>query len=154
MQLQRKILLVRRERTVVHFFHKHRWLLRSKEHGVVARKTLVRAERRLARTMRQIARLRHALRAQRIRTLRLAPPKVAICAVFKGYCAQAVDVARCESRLTTTAQNGEYLGLFQMGFTARQLFGHGPTALAQSVAAHKYFVSTGRDWSPWSCKPY
>jgi hypothetical protein len=128
-------------------------LLRSKVNGVVARKTFVHAERRLARTVWQISRLREALRAQVVRKLRSAPPRVAICAVFKHFCAQAVDVAWCESRLSTTAQNGQYLGLFQMGFTARRAFGHGPNALAQSIAAHRYFVSSGRDWSPWSCKP-
>jgi hypothetical protein len=152
-QLDRKLRLLRKERSTIHFFRTHRWLLRSKEHHVVARKTFVLAERRLARTMRQITRLRHALRRQEIRKLRLAPPKVVICAIFKGNCKQAVDVAWCESRLNTTAQNGEYLGLFQMGSTARELFGHGATALAQSVAAHRYFVYSGRDWSPWSCKP-
>lgn len=152
-QLERKLVLMHKERSVVRFFKSHRWLLRSQEHRVVARKTFVRAERRLARTMRQITRLHHALRMQETRKLRRAPPKVAICAVFKGDCEQAVDVAWCESRLNTTAQNGQYLGLFQMGYTARRVFGHGATAFAQSVAAHRYFVYAGRDWSPWSCKP-
>jgi hypothetical protein len=152
-QLDRKLLLVRKERSVVHFFRTHRSLLRSREHGVVARKTFVRAERRLARTLRQVRRLRHALDIQAMRKLQSAPPKVAICAIFKHYCAQAVDVAWCESRLSTRAENGQYLGLFQMGYTARRLFGHGASALAQSVAAHRYFVHSGRDWSPWSCKP-
>ena len=152
-QLHRKLRLARRERSVIHFFETHRRLLRSKEHGVVARKTLVRAERRLGRTMRQIRRLRRAVHARQVRSLRAAAPKVAICAVFKRYCAQAVDVAWCESRLRPTAENGQYLGLFQMGYTARRLFGHGETAFAQSIAAHRYFVYSGRDWSPWSCKP-
>jgi hypothetical protein len=152
-QLDHKVRLARKERSVVHFFQAHRWLLRSKEHGVAARKTFVRAERRLARAVDQISQLRYALRAQAVRRLSSAPPRVAICAVFKHYCAQAMDVAWCESRLSTTAQNGQYLGLFQMGFTARHVFGHGPTAFAQSIAAHRYFVSSGRDWSPWSCKP-
>ena len=152
-QLDRKLRLLRKERSTIHFFETHRWLLRSREHHVVARNTFVRAERQLARTIRQITRLRHALHRQETRKLRLAPPKVAICAVFKGDCEQAVDVAWCESRLNTTAQNGQYLGLFQMGYTARQIFGHGATALDQSVAAHRYFIHSGRDWSPWSCKP-
>jgi len=65
----------------------------------------------------------------------------------------ALSVARCESGLTTRARNGEYLGLFQMGSTERRLFGHGATAIAQARAAHRYFVYSGRDWSPWSCKP-
>jgi hypothetical protein len=152
-QLQRQLRLARRERSVIHFFETHRWLLRSREHGVVARKTLVRAERRLHRTMHQITRLRRTLHMRQVRALRSASPKVAICAVFKRYCTQAVDVAWCESRLHTGAQNGQYLGLFQMGYTARRLFGHGPTALAQSIAAHRYFEYSGRNWGPWSCKP-
>jgi hypothetical protein len=153
-QLDRKIRLACKQRSVVDFFQTHRWLLRSKAHGVAARKKFVHAEHRLARTVRQISRLRHVLRAQVVRKLRAAPPKVVICAVFKRYCAQAVDVAWCESRLSTTAENGQYLGLFQMGFTARHVFGHGQTAFAQTIAAHRYFVYSGRDWSPWSCKPY
>ena len=51
------------------------------------------------------------------------------------------------------AQNGQYLGLFQMGSSERRLFGHGETAHQQALAAHRYFVVSGRDWSPWSCKP-
>ena len=61
-------------------------------------------------------------------------------------------MAWCESRLDTTAQNGQYLGLFQMGSSERRLFGHGDTAHEQAVAAHRYFVRSGRDWSPWSCR--
>jgi hypothetical protein len=152
-QLERELRALHRERSVIHFFQRHRWLLRSREQGVVARRALVRAERRMACTTRHLVRLRHALRAQAVRKLRAAPPKVVICAVFKHYCGQALDVAWCESRLNTTAQNGQYLGLFQMGYTARRLFGHGPTAFAQSIAAHRYFVYSGRTWGPWSCKP-
>ena len=60
----------------------------------------------------------------------------------------------CESGYRTTAQNGQYRGLFQMGSSERQLFGHGVSALAQAQAAYRYFVRSGRDWSPWSCKPW
>ena len=83
-----------------------------------------------------------------------ASPKVAICEVFGPYCGEALAVSRCESGLTTTAQNGQYLGLFQMGSSERRLFGHGDSALEQAKAAHRYFVRSGRDWSPWSCKPW
>ena len=152
-RLERTRNVARKARSVVRFFETHRRLLRSKEHGVVARKTLVRALSRLSRATKQIARLRHALHAQRLRTLRRAPPKQAICQVFRRYCGDAVDVAWCESRLRPTAQNGQYLGLFQMGYTARRRFGHGHTPRAQAIAAHRYFVYSGRDWSPWSCKP-
>lgn len=78
-----------------------------------------------------------------------------ICGVFgPRYCSQALRVARCESGLSVYAHNGQYLGLFQMGSTARRLFGHGSSALEQAKAAHKYFVASGHGWGPWSCKPY
>jgi hypothetical protein len=70
------------------------------------------------------------------------------------YCGQALRVARCESHLRVTARNGQYLGLFQMGSSERRRFGHGATAYKQATAAHRYFVLSGRDWSPWSCKPW
>lgn len=77
-----------------------------------------------------------------------------ICEVFGDrYCGQALRVAWCESRLDTRARNGQYLGLFQMGFSERRRYGHGSDALTQSRAAFKYFVASGKDWSPWSCKP-
>jgi hypothetical protein len=51
--------------------------------------------------------------------------------VFGDYCGQALRVARCESGYRTTAQNGQYLGIFQMGSNERRLFGHGASALDQ-----------------------
>ena len=80
-------------------------------------------------------------------------PEKAICHVFGSYCRQALQVARCESAYRTTAENGQYRGLFQMGSSERQLFGHGMSALEQARAAYRYFVRSGRDWSPWSCRP-
>ena len=99
---------------------------------------------------RRLIRVREA--KQREAHLAKAPPRQAICGVFEQYCRQALAVAWCESRLSTDAQNGQYLGLFQMGSSERRLFGHGETAHEQAVAAHGYFVSSGRDWSPWSCR--
>jgi hypothetical protein len=152
-RLERKLAASRKEKSVIRFFARHHRLLASMEHGAVARKILRRAKHHLAHTMRQIAELRRAIRVRKERLLTGAPPKAAICGVFGGDCKEAVAVAWCESRLRTTAHNGEYLGLFQMGSFAREVYGHGPTARAQAVAAHRYFVSSGRDWSPWSCKP-
>ncbi len=82
-------------------------------------------------------------------------PRKAICYVFGDYCSQALRVSGCETGHTyhIHAQNGQYLGLFQMGSYARSTYGHGYTALEQSRAAYAYFVNSGRDWSPWSCKP-
>jgi len=78
----------------------------------------------------------------------------AICYVFGQYCRQALAVARCESghSYSIHAQNGQYLGMFQMGSSERRIYGHGDTAYEQAVAAHRYFVASGRDWSPWSCR--
>lgn len=70
------------------------------------------------------------------------------------YGDQAVQVAKCESGLTTRAANGQYLGLFQMGSWARSVYGHGSSAWKQSFSAEAYFIASGRDWSPWSCKPW
>jgi hypothetical protein len=81
--------------------------------------------------------------------------KAAIKATFGPYSAQALRVVNCETGGTysTAARNGQYLGLFQMGSYARGRYGHSPTALGQARAAWRYFVESGRDWSPWSCRP-
>lgn len=79
--------------------------------------------------------------------------KRAICSTFGRYCSQALRVARCESGYNVYARNGQYLGLFQMGSNERRIFGHGSTPLAQARAAYRYFVASGKDWSPWSCQP-
>lgn len=81
-------------------------------------------------------------------------PEGAIRFVFREYAAQALGVARCESGHTMTprAHNGQYLGMFQMGAHERRTYGHGPTPLEQARAAHRYFVASGRDWSPWACR--
>lgn len=64
---------------------------------------------------------------------------------------KAFDVVACETGNTydTDAQNGQYLGMFQMGSWERSQFGHGRTAGAQARAAHRYYSISG--WSPWSC---
>jgi hypothetical protein len=154
-RLQRQLDAARKHRSVIHFFRNHRTLMSSADQRVVAQARLRRAVRRLTRVERTIAELRGAIRRLQARRLASAPPKVAICYVFgKRYCRQALAVAWCESRHSTTAQNGQYLGLFQMGSNARSLFGHGQTAHRQARAAHRYFVHSGRDWGPWSCKPW
>jgi hypothetical protein len=77
----------------------------------------------------------------------------AINVTFGRYAGQALSVAYCESRWSTRARNGQYLGLFQMGTYARSRYGHSHTAIGQARAAHRYFVASGRTWGPWSCKP-
>ena len=85
----------------------------------------------------------------------LQEPRNAICHVFGGYCTEALAVSRCESghSHSVNAHNGQYLGMFQMGSSEREKYGHGNTPLEQAVAAYAYFVDSGKDWSPWSCKP-
>lgn len=92
-------------------------------------------------------------------------PDRAILYVFGPvYGPAAVGVAECESdpnrhrdgqvpKGSVWAENGQYLGLFQMGSYARATFGHSSTVIGQVRAAHRYFVASGRDWSPWECQP-
>ena len=151
-RLAQKLVVARKYRGTIRFFKSHRKLLSSRQHRSKAAATLRRAERRLAQLERTIAALRSAILRRDARRLATMPPREAICDVFGTRCREAVAVAWCESRLSTTAQNGQYLGLFQMGSYERELFGHGPTAREQAVAAHRYFVRSGQDWSPWGCR--
>ena len=153
-RLAKKLEAARKYRGTIRFFTNHHRLLTSVQGAVVARAKLRRARLLLAKTTRNIAVIRRALREREASRRAAMSPRVAICHVFRRYCQQAVAVAWCESHLLTTAQNGQYRGLFQMGSTERRLFGHGRTAQQQAIAAHKYFVDSGRDWSPWSCKPW
>jgi hypothetical protein len=92
---------------------------------------------------------------------RLRDPEFAIRHVFGRYADQAISVAACESGdrdgdlspSVTRAHNGQYLGMFQMGSYARSRYGHGDSVLEQVRAAWGYFRDSGKDWSPWSCKP-
>ena len=71
------------------------------------------------------------------------------------YAEQALRVSWCESRFWVWANNGQYLGLFQMGSWERRTFGHSSNnAWVQARAAHRYFVESGRDWSPWACSAW
>lgn len=79
-------------------------------------------------------------------------PQQIICMVFKSQCQQALRVARCEGNFNPYAQNGQYLGTFQMGSYARSVYGHGWTIYEQAVAAYRYYLAAG--WSPWQCSPY
>ena len=151
-QLQRKLDALRKYRETVRFFETHRSLLSSSEHRVDATAAHTYAKRRVQQLTKTVETLRAKVAMRDARLLAGLMPKAAICAVFADHCQEAVAVASCESHLSTSAQNGQYLGLFQMGSYERRLFGHGATAHAQAVAAHRYFVRSGRDWSPWSCR--
>jgi len=147
--------------SVIRFFDTHRWLLsdprfQSEAHlrlGI-ARRSLVESRAGAARARAELGRRKARAQKQRLLSSLQSSPRKAICHVFRSYCGEALRVARCESGYSVSAQNGQYLGLFQMGTSERRIFGHGETALAQAQAAYRYFVRSGRDWSPWSCKPW
>jgi hypothetical protein len=109
-----------------------------------------REHRRLLAVRAELRRQRRALLEHVVRQ-----PRMAITLMFGPYAGQALAVADCETGGTysTGARNGQHAGLFQMGAGERHLYGHGSTPLAQARAAYVYFVVTGRDWSPWTCKP-
>jgi hypothetical protein len=75
--------------------------------------------------------------------------------VFGSRGAEAVSVSGCETghKYNTNASNGQYKGLFQMGDSERATYGDARDALGEILAAHRYFVASGSDWSPWECKP-
>ena len=146
------------DRAVLRFFGSHQWLLSDPRFAAEARRQIALHRRNLARARAQdrarAAARRHKQVVRRLAVARIETPQTVICRVFGPYCGQALRVAHCESGFHTDAQNGQYLGLFQMGTTERRLFGHGLSAGEQANAAHRYFVASGRDWSPWSCKPW
>ena len=157
-RLDRQRQTIRHDRHVLLFFRTHRWLLVSRQDRAAARREIRFHRAQLAWTTRELRQTRRAIAAREQRELAAriaaASPANAIRMVFGRYAADALEVARCESGLSTEAQNGQYLGLFQMGSSERVTYGHGPSAHAQALAAYRYFVSSGRDWSPWGCKPY
>ncbi len=127
-------------RGTVRFFKNHPPASeRGKYEAAWHKKAIVWLKRELAETIRAI--------------LRRASAPFVILSVFGKDGPAALRVAWCESRLYPGAVNGQYLGLFQMGSYARSRYGHGPDAWTQARAAYRYFVDSGRDWSPWSCKP-
>jgi hypothetical protein len=157
-RLTQQLQTIRHDRHVLRFFRAHRWLLAGSLDRAAARRQIRIHRAQLAWATRELRETKRALAARQRRELAArvaaASPANAIRMVFGRYAADALEVARCESGLSTAAQNGQYQGLFQMGSSERDLYGHGPTARAQALAAYRYFMSSGRDWSPWGCKPY
>ena len=151
-RLERKVAALRKYRGTIRFFENRRSLLSAGDQLPQAKSSLVYARKRVRELTKTVASLRAKVDARTAHRVAKLPPRAAICTVFGPYCEEALAVAWCESRFRTTAQNGQYLGLFQMGSHERQLFGHGRNARDQAVAAHRYFVRSGRDWSPWSCR--
>lgn len=165
-KLERHVETLRHNQRVIRFFDRHDWLLTDEQFGAEARRQLSlhrqskKATRRKqsavkAELKRLVTEQKRRDRGRRLAAIRNAPPRAAICEVFgEQHCKDAIAVAHCESRLLTTARNGQYLGLFQMGSSERRRYGHGSTPYQQAQAAHTYFVQSGRDWSPWTCKPW
>jgi hypothetical protein len=157
-QLTRHLATMKKDQQVLTFLEHHKWLLSDPRFQASAQRQLRVHTASLVRVRKKAAVAKLALaqraKARRLAAVAAAKPENVICRVFGSYCREALAVSRCESGLRTTAQNGQYLGLFQMGTTERRLFGHGPSALQQAKAAHKYFVASGHGWGPWSCKPY
>ena len=147
------------EREALRFFSRHQWLLSDPRYAVEARRQIALHRANLSRSLAQsrkqarVAALRRKRLARRFAVAKPETNQHVICRIFGPYCGQALRVSECESGFRTYAQNGQYLGLFQMGVNERRLFGHGPSAEEQVKAAHRYFIASGRDWSPWSCKP-
>jgi len=73
---------------------------------------------------------------------------------------QAWNVADCETGHTFNlyATNGQYKGIFQMGYNERQKFGFAWNYWEQARAAKRYYLYSlkynGYGWEPWSCLPY
>jgi hypothetical protein len=83
---------------------------------------------------------------------------LAFCGKSNSYCgasSEAWAVAYCETggTMSVWANNGQYLGLFQMGSFARSTYGHSHHPWGQARAAAAYWRASGRDWSPWTCQP-
>jgi hypothetical protein len=157
-KLQHHLKTMEKDRQVLRFLDRHRWLLKDPRFESAAKRQLRLHTTSLARTKKlavvtQLTIERRA-KARRIAALHAASPVTAIRTVFGPYWREALAISRCESGLSTSAQNGQYLGLFQMGSSERRLYGHGPTAYEQAQAAHRYFVASGHGWGPWSCKPW
>ncbi len=95
---------------------------------------------------------------RRMRTARVASRRTSsasvpalICRVFGAVCAEAQRIAYTESRYSTSAANGQYLGIFQMGSGERATYatiGY-TTAYQQIVAAHNLYRARG--FEPWTC---
>jgi len=157
-QLTHHLSTMKKDRQVLHFLQSHKWLFSDPRFADSAKRQLRLHTSSLARTQKKAAAAKLALarraKGRHLAAVEASTPRSVICRVFGDHCQEAVAVSRCESGLRTDAQNGQYLGLFQMGSNERRIFGHGPSAIEQATAAHRYFVASGSDWSPWSCKPW
>lgn len=88
--------------------------------------------------------------------------KRAVCYYFGKECKNAMAVVKCETAGTYSpwATNGQYVNIFQMGYSERKRFGWhsaGSSVWKAAKAAKGYYdyeVRNGKwGWTPWSCKP-
>ena len=153
MQLRHHIWTLRHDQQVIRFFESHRWLLSDPRFQREATRQLESHRRHRAFAQRRIAATRAAVatrqRTCRLAAARLTTPEAVICCIFGEHCKEALAVARCELRLQPWARNGQYLGLFQMGNERAASVRPRRMAADQARAAFRYFVASGRDWSPW-----
>jgi hypothetical protein len=157
-QLTRHLRTMKKDRQVLAFLQNHQWLFSDPRFSASAKRqkrihtlSLVQARQKAAAAKTALA---HRQKVRRLAAYQAATPANVICRIFGAHCQDALAVSRCESGLRTDAQNGQYLGLFQMGSNERRIYGHGSTATVQATAAHRYFIDSGSNWSPWSCKPW
>lgn len=150
-EIRSTVRTVEQAKTTIRFFQSHAFLLYKKETKRVAWREVAAARGRVRRGRVRLFELRAALQ----KATSPLSPIAAIRLVFGEYADQAIRVADCETGGTFSvyASNGQYQGLFQMGSWERATFGHGYTPLEQARAAWRYFVASGRDWSPWECRP-
>ena len=68
---------------------------------------------------------------------------------------EALNVAWCESRGSSTARNGQYRGYFQMGRWEWATYGQGSAydGEANAAAAYRYYRANGNSWRRWECRP-
>jgi len=65
----------------------------------------------------------------------------------------AKNVAWCESTGKSTAKNGQYVGIFQMGRREWKAYGSGDPYNAYDNAQAAYNLYQDRGWRPWQCQP-
>lgn len=75
----------------------------------------------------------------------------ALVVTFRSHWREAAIVSFGEGSWHAWAENGQYLGTFQMGDRERSLYGHDRTLAGQVRAAHRYWLKAG--WHPWDCRP-
>jgi hypothetical protein len=126
------------------FFANHAWLVRRPPTRSIALREIRKARVWVAVIRRELAETRASLRPRP-----QSVPQI-ICAVFGPECSKALQVFFCESRYSTSARNGQYFGIGQMGSAERARFGGSSLDPWDQVrAAYAYYRVAG--WSPWQC---